>query len=140
MAQAIGLKETNLNKPLVQENMSKAINRDSLFCTHCKKHRHTKERCWKLHGKPNRCSNDKGQANVASTQSNNEGGSQSSAFELNKEGIEKLNNFLKTLEKHSLTSTSSLAFSGISSSSLNSCLRKIFSKNMGNRFWSKPTT
>ena len=26
--------------------------KDSLWCTYCKKARHTYERCWKLHGKP----------------------------------------------------------------------------------------
>ena len=84
VTQATRLKETSLNKPIVQANPSKAINRDSLFCTYRKRHRHTKERCWKLHGKPNRSANDKGQANVASTQSTNERSSQSFAFELNK--------------------------------------------------------
>ncbi|TXG72633.1 hypothetical protein EZV62_001212 [Acer yangbiense] len=28
------------------------INRDNLWCTYCKKSRHTKDRCWKLVGKP----------------------------------------------------------------------------------------
>ena len=27
-------------------------NRDTLWCTSCKKSRHTKENCWKLNGKP----------------------------------------------------------------------------------------
>ena len=27
-------------------------NKDSLWCTYCKKARHTREKCWKLHGKP----------------------------------------------------------------------------------------
>ena len=27
-------------------------NKDNLWCTHCKKPRHTKEKCWKLNGKP----------------------------------------------------------------------------------------
>ncbi|XP_009798195.1 uncharacterized protein LOC107817595 [Nicotiana tabacum] len=39
----------NSTKPT---NASKPINRDSLYCTYCKKHRHTRERCWKLNGKP----------------------------------------------------------------------------------------
>ena len=30
-------------------------NKDNLWCTHCKKPRHTKERCWKLNGKPPSC-------------------------------------------------------------------------------------
>ena len=84
VTQATRLKETSLNKPIVQANPSKAINRDSLFCTYSKRYRHTKERCWKLHGKPNRSANDKAQANVASTQSTNERSSQSFSFELNK--------------------------------------------------------
>ena len=33
-------------------NEKNAIDRDSLWCTFCKKSRHTIERCWKLHGKP----------------------------------------------------------------------------------------
>lgn len=27
-------------------------NKDDMWCTYCKKPRHTKERCWKIHGKP----------------------------------------------------------------------------------------
>ena len=30
----------------------KPTDRDSLWCTYCKKPRHTIEKCWKLHGKP----------------------------------------------------------------------------------------
>lgn len=32
--------------------VEKKDNRAALWCTHCNKPRHTKERCWKLHGKP----------------------------------------------------------------------------------------
>jgi len=32
----------------------KAGDRNSLWCTFCKKPRHTIERCWKLHGKPSK--------------------------------------------------------------------------------------
>lgn len=31
---------------------SKLRNKDGIWCTHCNKPRHTKETCWKLHGKP----------------------------------------------------------------------------------------
>lgn len=31
---------------------TKVHNRDNFWCTYCKKTRHTRERCWKLHGKP----------------------------------------------------------------------------------------
>ena len=27
-------------------------NKDNVWCTYCKKPQHTKETCWKLHGKP----------------------------------------------------------------------------------------
>ncbi|RVW23401.1 hypothetical protein CK203_098189 [Vitis vinifera] len=30
-------------------------NKDNLWCTFCKKPRHTKEKCWKLNGKPPSC-------------------------------------------------------------------------------------
>ena len=32
--------------------IDKGKNKDSLWCTFCKKRRHTQDRCWKLHGKP----------------------------------------------------------------------------------------
>ncbi|KAI3456404.1 hypothetical protein Pfo_013067, partial [Paulownia fortunei] len=121
VTRATGLKESNPPQPVIQSNPSKPINhesnRDSLFCTYCKKHRHTKERCWKLHGKPNRSENNRGQAHVASTQSSNDGSSQSSASEFNNDQIETLKKNLELLEKPSSAGTCSLAFSGISSSS-----------------------
>ncbi|ESW12240.1 hypothetical protein PHAVU_008G096100 [Phaseolus vulgaris] len=33
-------------------NIPKGENEDSLWCTYCKKLRHTQDKCWKLHGKP----------------------------------------------------------------------------------------
>lgn len=41
-----GQEKGNLPKYLGREN------NDNLWCTYCKKPRHTKERCWKLNGKP----------------------------------------------------------------------------------------
>ena len=35
-----------------QSDLSRAINKDSLWCTYYKKSRHTKEKCLKLHGRP----------------------------------------------------------------------------------------
>ena len=64
---------------------------------------------------------------MTNTQSNN---LQSSSFKLN-EGIEKLKNFLETLEKHSSTGTSSLTFSGISSPFLNYYVSENFSPKDG---------
>ena len=71
----------------------------------------------KLNGRPNRNANNRGQAHIASSQSNNEGNLQGLASDFNNEEIEKLKNFLGTLEKPSAAGTCSLAFSGISSSS-----------------------
>lgn len=66
------LREPSLPQPVIQADPFKPItresNRDSLFCTYCKKHRHTKEKCWKLHGRPNPNANDRGHAHVMSTQ------------------------------------------------------------------------
>lgn len=60
-----------------QIDLSKMTNNDSLWCTYCKKPQHTRERCWKLHGKPsmsnknsivhNRQLKEQGQAHMTST-------------------------------------------------------------------------
>jgi len=43
------------------------FNRDNLYCTYCKKYRHTRERCWRLNGRPpNRNNSDGKQAHLAS--------------------------------------------------------------------------
>ncbi|XP_057505673.1 uncharacterized protein LOC130788973 isoform X1 [Actinidia eriantha] len=110
-----------LEQPLIPENgkaeLSKAPvrdNKDNLWCTYCKKSRHTRERCWKLHGKPpSKDWGDKGgqhrssgQAHVTTLQ-NYEHTTQG---EFNKSEIEKLRALLGTLEKPS--GTCSLAHSG----------------------------
>jgi hypothetical protein len=127
VAKTIGLKESS--PTYIQANPYKPTNRDSRFCTYCKKRRHTKENCWKLHGKPGQSASDKGQAHVASIVSDNQEGSQSSPLDFNKEEIEKLRNFLGTMEKPSSTGKSKLALSGISSSSgVSNALEKISQK------------
>ncbi|KAK8520902.1 hypothetical protein V6N12_004828 [Hibiscus sabdariffa] len=100
---------------------NKTGGRDSLWCTYCKKSRHTKEKCWKLHGKPQ-------SANMNFTDKRGLARGQSKAylskqeepteqpFEFNREDIEKLKSLLESLEKPSSTGTSNLDFSGISSS------------------------
>ncbi|KAL5756173.1 hypothetical protein ACOSQ2_020919 [Xanthoceras sorbifolium] len=42
-------------------NRSSSTNNSNLWCNYCKKPRHTKDRCWKLHGKPSTSSKDWGQ-------------------------------------------------------------------------------
>ena len=43
--------KNDLPKHLGRDNQWKE-NKDNLWCTYCKKPRHTKEKCWKLNGKP----------------------------------------------------------------------------------------
>ena len=46
----VSLKANNHNKGSREEK--KTVDRNSLWCTYCKKPRHTIEKCWKLHGRP----------------------------------------------------------------------------------------
>lgn len=103
-------------------DMSKTINKDSLSCTHCKKSKHTRDTCWKLHERPQqqqsninwfvKGSSSKGQAHVTQTRLDDEENSQETfAFKQGGE-IGKLKRFLGTLEKHEVTGDCSLALSG----------------------------
>ncbi|XP_028066305.1 uncharacterized protein LOC114269225 [Camellia sinensis] len=103
---------------------SRAGNKDSLWCTYCKKPRHSRERCWKPHGKPSNTKNNPwtaksnqgggpGQAHLTSTQSGGEGEFSQEQSEFNREEIEKLRYFLGTLKKPTgCAGTCSLALSG----------------------------
>ena len=101
--------------------IDKGENKDSLWCTFCKKPRHTQDRCWKLHGKPpnqNRNWTTKGtqrggpaQAHLAQS-SVAEGSPSRPLTDFNTEEIKKLRDFLETLVKPTDTGSSSLAFSG----------------------------
>ncbi|TXG51686.1 hypothetical protein EZV62_024210 [Acer yangbiense] len=96
-----------------KNDVPKPSNRDTVWCTYCKRPRHTKDRCWKLIGKPSTSSKEwgykggqprnQGQAHMTGTRSNGE---------FNTEAIEKLRDLLGTLEK-SPSSTCSLAHSGV---------------------------
>ncbi|KAI9198462.1 hypothetical protein LWI28_016256 [Acer negundo] len=76
-------KSRSLN-PEQQSDLSKTSNRDTIWCTYCKKPRHTKERYWKLIGKPSTSSREwgykggqfktQGQANWTAVQPNQETG------------------------------------------------------------------
>ena len=52
---------------------SRVGNKDSLWCTYCKKPRHNRKRCWKLHGKPPNTQN------ISWTEKSNQGGGQGHA-------------------------------------------------------------
>lgn len=87
--------------------------KENLWCTHCKKPRHTRENCWKLNGKPpsrewrNRWGQQKPQAHLAEQPKPEE---HSAIGGFNGEEIEKLKTLLGSLEKPS--GTCSLALSG----------------------------
>ncbi|PON73292.1 hypothetical protein TorRG33x02_250280 [Trema orientale] len=70
-------------------------NKDNLWCTYCKKPRDTKERCWKLHGKPpsQEWRNQRGQHK---SQAHHSGGQERGDF--NSQEIEKLRNLIGSLE------------------------------------------
>lgn len=87
--------------PDFQEEITKTIererdNKDNLWCTYCKKPRDTKERCWKLHGKPpsQEWRNQRGQHK---SQAHHSGGQEKGDF--NSQEIEKLRNLIGSLEK-----------------------------------------
>lgn len=78
-----------------------------MWCTYCKKSRHIKERCWKLHCKPpskewgyrGGQQKNQGQANLTKNKSSQEKPREHS--ELNKEEIDRLRGLLGSLEKPS---------------------------------------
>jgi len=74
-----------------------------VWCSYCKKPRHTKEKCWKLHGKPpnrewgsQKFHNQKrgGQGQVKSVTGHNE-----EMGKLNHEEIERVRSFLSKMDK-----------------------------------------
>ncbi|XP_028101653.1 uncharacterized protein LOC114300968 [Camellia sinensis] len=95
-----------------------------MVCTYRKKPQHSRERCWKLYGKPSNTkntpwtakSNQGGelvQAHLTLTQSAGEGEFSQEQFEFNREEIERLRYFLGTLKKPTSGAGSfSLALSG----------------------------
>ncbi|KAF5454932.1 hypothetical protein F2P56_024561 [Juglans regia] len=118
---------TKTEQQPIQENMKRdplrnsgRDNKDALWCTYCKKPRHTKQNCWKLNGKPpskewgyqGGSQRNPNQAYFTMTQPTNQQHQENSQnlVELNKEEIEKFRGFLGSLEKP--TGACSLALSG----------------------------
>lgn len=106
------------DEPKSRDNQWKE-NKDKLWCSHCKKPRHTKDSCWKLHGKPpsrewGSRGQQKTQVHLATEQAKEE--RKSELEELNGEEIGRLRNLLASLNKPS--GECSLALSGILSSQL----------------------
>ncbi|XP_071905634.1 uncharacterized protein [Coffea arabica] len=95
--------------------ISTKSNKDTIWCTYCKKSRHTRDDCFKLHGKEQVLSRKGGfkggKAHLtAGEDQTQEKSNQTGMGEFKKEEIEKLRNLLNSLEKSS--STCSLAQSG----------------------------
>ncbi|KAK0582355.1 hypothetical protein LWI29_024584 [Acer saccharum] len=97
--------------------------RDPVVCTYCKKPYHTRDRCWKLHGKPSNLQNlqetnrtgttrsNQGQAHISSSQPKGEIEVSSDNVEFNREQIAKLKQMLENLDKPSGLGNCSLASS-----------------------------
>lgn len=109
-----------------QSKVSKARNKDPMVCTYCKKP-HTREKCWKLHGKPsnfqipkqseqttkNGPTKGQRQSHVTRMQPGEETTSFLDQAQFNREEIEKLNIFgnFRNFRKPASFGTCSLAFS-----------------------------
>ncbi|RVW66512.1 Retrovirus-related Pol polyprotein from transposon RE1 [Vitis vinifera] len=103
---------TNMERVLVSGNgrssQPKTQNRDykdNLWCTYCKKARHTRERCWKLHGKPpsrewgqkGEQPSNNGQAHVTTVQQNEATPQETGS--LNQEEVERVRSLICNLDK-----------------------------------------
>ncbi|XP_020677216.1 uncharacterized protein LOC110095849, partial [Dendrobium catenatum] len=94
------------------KDSSKFKDKDSLWCSYCKKSRHTKKTCWKIHEKPpNKEWNQKGETKSTSHANNttSKPEAQSSLEEFNKEDIDKLKRLLVSLEKPNASSSLTLS-------------------------------
>nr|XP_048321070.1 uncharacterized protein LOC112492768 [Ziziphus jujuba var. spinosa] len=91
-------------------------NKDTLWCNYCKKPRHTKEMCWKLHGKSpsrewgKRWGQQRPQAHMTEQPKSEEN---SAIGGLNSEELEKLRGLLGSLDKPSGTCSLALSGSGL---------------------------
>lgn len=104
--------------------LAKQGSKENLWCTFCKKPRHTKDQCWKLHGRPSSTNknwnakgaqsrNSSGAAHLMIQSSTNEGEASHGHSEFNKEDIQRLKALLCSLEKPAESvGNCSLALSG----------------------------
>ncbi|KAG6775743.1 hypothetical protein POTOM_019236 [Populus tomentosa] len=87
----------------------KKFPKDDLFCNYCKKAGHTKETCWKLHGKPPRMGRNggykwnqsRGHAHLTNSEETTRESSIPEVGGFNQEEIERLRILLNTMEKPS---------------------------------------
>ncbi|KAJ9547058.1 hypothetical protein OSB04_019601 [Centaurea solstitialis] len=82
--------------------------REELWCTYCKKPRHTKEQCWRLHGKPSTSSREWGQKGGQQRQAHvSIQGPMQELGGFSSEEIEKLRSMLGAVDKPSNTNSQS---------------------------------
>lgn len=128
----VSLKANNPGRGPKEEK--KSVDKDSLWCTFCKKPRHTIAKCWKLHGKPPKGgpvrSSMQGQGYMANSQSPEPRDSeQREVQELKKSEIDRLRSFLGSLDKKTDKGTCSLANTGNTSYSYSEQVSKIMHQN-----------
>ena len=112
------MKQGNGQAELSRLGLQGKDSKDSLWCTYCKKSRHTREKCWKLNGKPRTSSQDwgykggrkksQGQAHMTATDLE----ITTEKEEFSKEEIGRLKELLESLGKSKTGGTCSLALSG----------------------------
>ena len=112
----------------------KLVDKDSLWCTFCKKPRHTIDKCWKLHEKPPKGglvrSSMQGQGYMANSQSPEPRDlEQGEVQELKKSEIDWLRSFLGSLDKKIDKGICSLAIIGNTSFSYSLQASKIMHQN-----------
>ncbi len=86
--------------------------KDNLWCTYCKKPRHTRDRCWKLHGKPSTSSKEwvnRGDPRAVQQANNVSTISQQSQGPFNEQEIERQRRLLGTLKPESGSSSVALS-------------------------------
>ena len=112
------MKQGNGQAVLSRLGLQGKDSKDSLWCTYCKKSRHTREKCWKLNGKPSTSSQywgykggrkkSQGQAHMIATDLE----ITTEKEEFSKEEIGRLKELLESLGKSKTGGTCSLALSG----------------------------
>ena len=110
MKESRGMLQDKEAQPIIKNESTRSSNHDGVWCTYYKKPHHTKETCWKLHGKPQGVGRNGGfkggqqrrEAHLTHAEGHpceNSNLSSSETEGFNKEEIERLGNLLNSLEK-----------------------------------------
>ncbi|RVW68277.1 hypothetical protein CK203_063583 [Vitis vinifera] len=110
MKESRGMLQDKEAQPIIKNESTRSSNHDGVWCTYYKKPHHTKETCWKLHGKPQGVGRNGGfkggqqrrEAHLTHAEGHpyeNSNLSSSETEGFNKEEIERLGNLLNSLKK-----------------------------------------